>query len=181
MSQITYSNKVTLDAQPDIADINKVTADDMNEIKNAHNDTDSKVNELINNEYCVATITTAQSISSNYKINLNSISRSNGNFTLANGGIVIGEGINLIRVSASIFVDGWAGGSNYLWGKILKNNTAIATSITGSAASYLSSSIPTMIIPVQENDVIELMADSGANGSLRSGDDNTYLCIEKIN
>lgn len=48
MSQITYANKVTLNPQPDIADINKVTDDDMNEIKDAHNDTDVKTSSLYN-------------------------------------------------------------------------------------------------------------------------------------
>lgn len=42
MSKITWADKVTLDAQPDIARINKVIADDMNEIKNAVNDIDDK-------------------------------------------------------------------------------------------------------------------------------------------
>lgn len=47
MSQITWADKVTLDAQPDVARINKVIDDDMNAIKIAHNDTDSKVSGLI--------------------------------------------------------------------------------------------------------------------------------------
>lgn len=46
MSQITWADKVTLDAQPDIARINKVIDEDMNEIKSAHNDTDNKVNDI---------------------------------------------------------------------------------------------------------------------------------------
>ena len=46
MSQITWADKVTLDAQPDIARINKVIDDDMNEIKSAHNDTDNKLTNL---------------------------------------------------------------------------------------------------------------------------------------
>lgn len=47
MSQITWADKVTLDAQPDIARINKVIDEDMNEIKSAHNDADSKLTNLI--------------------------------------------------------------------------------------------------------------------------------------
>ena len=46
MSQITWADKVTLDAQPDIARINKVIDVDMNEIKSAHNDTDNKLTNL---------------------------------------------------------------------------------------------------------------------------------------
>lgn len=38
MAQITYSNKVALNVNPNIDDINKVTDDDMNEIKNVVNE-----------------------------------------------------------------------------------------------------------------------------------------------
>ena len=48
MSQITYTNKETLNAQPSIADKNKVTANDMNEIKTAVNDNDSRITTLEN-------------------------------------------------------------------------------------------------------------------------------------
>ena len=39
MAQITYTDKVALYENTDIADINKVKADDMNEIKNVINNT----------------------------------------------------------------------------------------------------------------------------------------------
>lgn len=38
MAQISYTNKVALNENPEIADINKVTDDDMNEIKQVVND-----------------------------------------------------------------------------------------------------------------------------------------------
>ena len=146
------------------------------------NDKVAEINDKINDvQYCVATISSAQAISSNYKINLNSINRGNGNFTLSNGGIRIGEGINKIRISASIFVDGWGGGGNYLWGLISKNNTRVAGSIVSGNSSYISSSIATTIIEVEEGDIITLIADAGAGGNLRTGATNTYLCVEKIN
>ena len=147
-------------------------------INNEINTLNNKIDDL---QYCVATITSAQTISSNYKVNLNSIDRSSGNFSLSNGGIVIGEGINTIRVSGSIFIDGWAGGSNYLWGQIKKNNTMISTSISGSTSSYLSATMSSTIISVEQGDFITLIADAGAGGSLRSGSANTFLCVEKIN
>lgn len=46
MSKITWADKVTLDAQPDIAAINKVTAADMNAIKTAVNDIDDKLSTI---------------------------------------------------------------------------------------------------------------------------------------
>lgn len=48
MAQITYTNKVALNENPNIADINKVKADDMNEIK-------SVVNGLLTDTYSVDT------------------------------------------------------------------------------------------------------------------------------
>lgn len=38
MSKITFTNKTTLNPQPDIAEINKVTGENINEIKTSHND-----------------------------------------------------------------------------------------------------------------------------------------------
>ena len=46
MSKITYSDKVKLNENPNVADINKVKADDLNEIKNVVNANDDNVGDL---------------------------------------------------------------------------------------------------------------------------------------
>ena len=46
MSKITYSDKVKLNENPNVADINKVKADDLNEIKNVVNENDDNVGNL---------------------------------------------------------------------------------------------------------------------------------------
>lgn len=46
MGKITWADKVTLDAQPDIARINKVIDEDMNEIKSAVNDNDNNITNI---------------------------------------------------------------------------------------------------------------------------------------
>ena len=46
MSKITYSDKVTLNENPNVADVNKVKADDLNEIKNVVNANDDNVGDL---------------------------------------------------------------------------------------------------------------------------------------
>ena len=46
MSKITYTNKVTLNENPNVADVNKVKADDLNEIKNVVNANDDNVGDL---------------------------------------------------------------------------------------------------------------------------------------
>ncbi len=139
-----------------------------------------KLKDIITHEYCVATTTYAQTISSNYFVNLNQFDRKKGNFTLSNGGIKIGAGIHHIRVSGAVFIDGWPASSYYLWTRIFKNNTCVSSMINGGTSSYLTGSVPNTIIEVQENDVIKIMADCGGGGSIRAYGDNTWLCIEKI-
>lgn len=46
MSKITYSDKVTLNENPNVADVNKVKADDLNEIKNVVNANDDNVGDI---------------------------------------------------------------------------------------------------------------------------------------
>ena len=46
MSKITYTDKVTLNENPNVADVNKVKADDLNEIKNVVNANDDDLNEM---------------------------------------------------------------------------------------------------------------------------------------
>lgn len=138
-----------------------------------------KIDEITTPSYCVATITSSQTIPGAFTINLDKIERSQGNFALENGVIKIGSGISKVRVSGSIFVDGWAGGSNYLWGKIFKNTNSVATVLVSGTSSYISSPIPNTIIDVSEGDVIKLYADT-PSGNVRSGADNTWLCVEKV-
>lgn len=46
MSKITYTDKVTLNENPNVADVNKVKADDLNEIKNVVNANADNLNAL---------------------------------------------------------------------------------------------------------------------------------------
>ena len=48
MSKINYTDKVTLNENPNVADVNKVKADDLNEIKNVVNANDDNVGDLAN-------------------------------------------------------------------------------------------------------------------------------------
>lgn len=50
MAQITYTNKVALNENPEIANINKVTDDDMNEIKQVVNDNYNNTIQITNTE-----------------------------------------------------------------------------------------------------------------------------------
>ena len=48
MSKINYTDKVTLNENPNVADVNKVKADDLNEIKNVVNANDDNVGDITN-------------------------------------------------------------------------------------------------------------------------------------
>lgn len=48
MSKITYTDKVTLNENPNVKDVNKVKADDLNEIKNVVNANDDNVGDIAN-------------------------------------------------------------------------------------------------------------------------------------
>ena len=50
MAQITYTNKVALNENPEIAAINKVSDDDMNEIKSVVNDNYNNTIQITDNE-----------------------------------------------------------------------------------------------------------------------------------
>ena len=135
-------------------------------------------------KYCVATITTAPTVSSNYYVPLDSTPINEGYFTLQNNGIKIPSGINRIRVSGSVFIDNWPAGASYMWVIISRIRGTqvhyISSSINGSPSAYMSGSVPSTIIDVQEGDIIKIMADSGTGGTIRPGAGNTWLCVEKI-
>lgn len=141
----------------------------------------TKANMLKTNpNFIVVTINNSQTITSNSQVGFNSITRKNGNFTLSNGGVVVGSDINHIRISGSIFVDNWAGSTNYIGAIIKKNNIEVSQTINGSPSAYLSVFIPCSIIEVEQNDIIEVDLYSPSGGTLRSGSQNTWLCVEKI-
>ena len=78
MAQITYTNKVALNENPEIADINKVTDDDMNEIKSVVNTNDGLRGDL-------STLTTTTKTSTVAAINeLNSDKASTNEVIISN-------------------------------------------------------------------------------------------------
>lgn len=58
MSKITYTDKVTVNENPNVADVNKVRASDMNEIKRVVNANDNALNELLKTKNINLTINT---------------------------------------------------------------------------------------------------------------------------
>jgi len=171
----------------DIGDLTDLETVEKNNLVSAINENQGNIealDEKTTPKYCVATITTSPTISSNYYVPLNLIPIKKGDFSLQDGGIKIPSGVNHIRVSGSVFIDGWSGGDDYLWARIFRirgtQNSHILGSLNGSTSGFISSSVPSSIVDVQEGDIIKLMADSVSGGTIRGNADNTWLCIEKI-
>lgn len=142
--------------------------------------TNEDINPLKHVSYIIATISEAPTISSSYKVPLDLIIRKKGNLFLQDGYVEIGYDVSLISVSGSMFVDNWPGGSAYIWGQICKNDVPVSGSINTGPGSFLSASIPPMIIKVTKGDKISMIADSPGGGSLRNGTYNTWLNIQVL-
>lgn len=144
----------------------------------------SYTNDLIAPRYCRATLTTEPTASGNSYVPLDTIYSSGAGFEIQSGGIKIPAGINNVLVSGSVFLNNFPGGNAYLWAKIYRqrgNESAnICGSLNNSASSYISASIPGVIVEVQEGDIIKLMADSPSGGKVRPYSTNTWLSVEKV-
>ena len=176
-----------------ISELNQVSSLDGNEIIPLVSDNETKqasVDQIASYtnstiaKYCRATITTEPTVTTNYYITLDSIGTNTGEFTLENGGIKIPSGINHVRLSGSVFLNNFPGGTNYLWSKIYRKRGTTYDFISGvinnSTASFISAPIPEVITNVQEGDIIKLMADSPNGGKVRSYATNTWLMVEKV-
>lgn len=139
------------------------------------------INDNLKTEYILVTISSSQTISSNYVINFNSVVDSYGDkLTLQNGKIVIGAGVNKIKVSGTLFVEDFPSQAPYVWGIIRKNSNQITTSINGTNGSFLSTSVSPTIENVQQGDIISFIADGPNGGRLRAGKGNTFMLVEVV-
>lgn len=142
-------------------------------------------NELAEKNYFVATSTGSITLNNTVDIPLTKVRSSGTKLTLENGKIKVGKGVSKVRVSGSIFmnIDGPAFVSGYLWGKIVNNGDHVSGSIAPllSGMGFVSSSIPSIITKVKENDLLFFSVDAaGASGTTRDGESNTWLLVEVI-
>lgn len=127
---------------------------------------------------------TSQTLASNTKVTLDSISTSHGSnyFKLENNGIVINsDKIKTVEVSGSIFLEG-PSGNGYVWGQIRKNNTMIRGALTAYASQggFLSVPITPIPIDVVKGDAFTLIGDSTVQGKVRKDFPNTWLYIKVL-
>lgn len=136
-------------------------------------------------DYIQATTTIATNLSSGTKIKLNSLMYIKGNsFTLdsVNNQIVVGEGVSKVEISASIFAEN-TGSTGYIWAIIKlanKGNVISAIHPAGDDWGFLSSTVPSSVVAVNEGDRIELIADSTTGGINRTGGLNVWLYVKAL-
>lgn len=162
-------------------------------VENAITDTENKItqaestvkeytNEKVKTNYMLVTTTVASTLGEATQIKLDTIVSNYGNkLTLSNNEITIGSGVSKIRVSGNIFVNDTSQ-NGYTWGRIKKNGTFFAGTITPREATtpYLSTPIPPTIEEVTEGDKIILDVNCTCGGTLRAGRATTWLLIEVI-
>ena len=120
MSKITYSNKVSLNPQPSIADINKCTADDMNEIKtvvNTNDDNTTANTTAITNlqTYSTNEVDTGKTWVDGKKIYRKVLT---GTTTTTNAAFSISHGISnfgIVMIDNKSFVKSTGGGNTFIY------------------------------------------------------------------
>ena len=117
------------------------------------------------------------------KLNIDTIICSRGdNLTLVDGCVVVGSGVNTIRVSGQIGWSSDASGSHVLEGYIYKNNSSIIRNGITSISTYFGVPLISKIIDVQEGDKISLGARSRTKEGFTVSNtaDNTWICVEVV-
>lgn len=155
-------------------------------------DIPTKLSDLTNDiaDFMVVMNNANQTIKGNnttVKYNLNTVKTSNGSkltFDSNNHGVNIGSGVSYVEVSAIVYVfTRGASSNNVLY--IYKNDTQVARCNHGIPADYESIVIPSIIIPVQQNDKIYVYVRSsaGSNTNVVFGgntDGVNYLTVKVI-
>jgi hypothetical protein len=140
-------------------------------------------NAINEKNYLIATSTGTKTLSGNTDLTLIKVRSKGTKLTIENGKVKIGEGVSKVRVSGSIFMNIDTQASGYLWGRIVNNGNHVSGNITPTllGMSFTSSSIPSIIIEVKENDLLGLNVDAAnVSGTTRDGETTTWLCVEVI-
>ena len=169
---ITYGDKSYLNENIDIPATNKVQDIDMNEIKSVVNNNANEFTENINLQKTYATNSYAGAAipGSANAFNGFNIFNSYGNLTTSSNGITIGSGINGILVSGLVELQNATNNYNLVSAGLMKNGTVIESALTelrNSNGTQSCITLPTIIILVQEGDVIGIYGNGVQKTSIR--------------
>lgn len=189
MAQITYADKSTMNSNSSIPATNKCQASDMNEIKSVVNSNYTELLDAINdkNIICVGlsnnTNITVSATWTHYQIPINNTIASVGSkltLNTSNKRIVVGDGVNYVKVSSIAGIRGIANGMEY---NIRKNGTTIASTnfAVANANTFVPSAIANMVVPVSSGDYFDATIRSAGTGTaVVAGGTNYTITIEVI-
>lgn len=185
MALITYTDKETLNSNPNVPIVNKVQADDMNEIKQVVNDNYNALAPNIITAYLTAdTSKTAQSGT----IGLDgSVSVGNKlSFSSSTHKITIGAGVSKVKISGNMRISTSTNTAIGVNLNIFKNDSIYSASNRTQLAGngYDGIAVAPSVISVAENDTITLAYWKGNSTQAISilGNDYgaTYLTVEVV-
>ena len=101
---------------------------------------------------------------------------------LVNGSVVIGEGINKVKISGQIGWESSSNGTKILEGYIYKNSTSASRNGITAIGTYFGIPLASKIIDVKAGDTISLYVRTRSEkGSIVSPTkDSTWLCVESV-
>lgn len=195
MLKITFEDKITKNVST-VEDKYKITADNVNEIKNAVNENADILSEaqdkITNIENDISDINfMTVSLSDDCIIGTDDedtilplsnvlISRGTNLSLNSDGCIVIGAGVNHVRVSGNIYL--YTGTINNVKTGCIQKNTAyqIVVNTDKINREYIHIPIPLKIIKVEEGDIISLLFQGKANDLIKSYGHGTFLTVDVI-
>ena len=202
--KITYADKSTLEANPDIPNNQKCRAEDLNEIKEVVNGNDEligdlstlnttakdnlvdAINEANQKSFSELTFTAYRSTGTIAPINnWQSVESRGTKLTASANGVTIGAGVSYVKISAWAFNNTNTSGEGFIMG-IYKNGqqitqgNAVLTSwySTAAANQNVTLSWPGTIIPVVEGDIINF--GIGINGDATRSFSRGGMLVEEV-
>ena len=142
-----------------------------------------KVERLEEKNVILAYQTNAQIANQNQTVNLQNCTKVGERLTLTNNEIIIGKGINYIKIKAQIFFE-YIPDMSYFFIQIRKNGVKIAEKLNDyrPGAAYYTATVECLLCEVEEGDKITLnFGDiNDKQPTTRLGKMNTYLFVEEI-
>ena len=190
--RISYSDKVAINTNSNVADINKCNASDLNEIKNVINANATELENVETEVYDKNIITVGLSANTDvsigtawtyYTLNMNTLNASIGSkltFNSSTHRITIGSGVSYVKVSACGIVRGIA---NDIEINIRRNGAIMGTAANRwtNATNFMNLAITEILVPVSSGDYIDLAVRSGATGTVVvGGGQYTKLTVEVV-
>lgn len=185
MAKITYDDKISINENADIPAINKCQASDMNEIKQVVNENDDKIEALQPNiiTAIVGEYITFSSTTTINDLSLVEHSKVGSAFTLENGKITVGAGVNNVILSGQIRIANRSSANGVYNIYIYKNDeivTAGRTAIVGNGLT-VGASVSSFVTEVAEGDVLKLAIWKPSDNSceISSANNGSFLTVEK--